>query len=170
MNNDELGLLADPTFEQYFLVSPEKLTLIFDAAGIRPEDKVLEVGAGAGTVARHMPPCQSLTVVELDTRLTELLRQAVPHATVLQGDALRLVRELPHDVLIGNLPNVVTESLIDVLPGLPFRTAVLATGHTNFDHLRPTFEVSEVTTISGSDFTPPQPSVSRVVKLARRDG
>jgi hypothetical protein len=27
VNNDELSMLADPTFEQYFLVSPEKLGL-----------------------------------------------------------------------------------------------------------------------------------------------
>ncbi|WP_040925524.1 rRNA adenine N-6-methyltransferase family protein [Saccharomonospora marina] len=169
VNNDELSVLADPMFEQYFLVSPEKLTLLYEAAGIRPDDTVLEVGAGAGTVARNMPPCKSLTVVELDTRLIDTLRRQVPHATVIRGDALRLVRELRYDVLIGNLPNVVTEELVNVLPELPFRTAVLAAGqHTDFERLRETFDVNEVTTISGSDFTPPQPSVSRIVRLARR--
>jgi 16S rRNA A1518/A1519 N6-dimethyltransferase RsmA/KsgA/DIM1 with predicted DNA glycosylase/AP lyase activity len=130
---------------------------------------VLEVGAGAGTVARHTPPCKSLTVVELDTRLIETLRREVPKATVVQGDALRLVRQLPHDVLIGNLPNAVTESLIDVLPELSFRTAVLATGqHADFSRVRSTLDVSEVTTITGGDFSPPQPSVSRIVRVARR--
>lgn len=169
MNHDELSTLADPTFEQYFLVSSEKLDLIFQAAGIRPDDTVLEVGAGAGTVARHVPPCKSLTVVELDTRLIATLRREVPRAKVVQGDALRLVRELPHDVLIGNLPNVVTESLINVLPELSFRTAVLAAGqHTDFSSIRGAFEISEVTTITGDDFIPPQPSVSRIVRLAKR--
>ncbi len=109
-------------------------------------------------------------MVELATLLIDMLRRQVPRAAVIQGDALRLVRELPYGVLIGNLPNVVTESLVDVLPGLSFRTAVLTAGqHTNFDRLRETFEASEVTTISGNDFTPPQPSVSRIVRLARRD-
>ncbi|PXY17879.1 hypothetical protein BAY59_35415 [Prauserella coralliicola] len=116
-----------------------------------------------------MPPCKSLTVVELDKRLIETLRQEVPRATVVQGDALQLVRELPHDVLIGNLPNVVTESLMDVLPELSFRTAVLAVGLcANLDRLHETFDVTEVTAISGSDFAPPQPSVSRIVKVVRR--
>ncbi|WP_199430845.1 rRNA adenine N-6-methyltransferase family protein [Qaidamihabitans albus] len=170
MNNDELSVLADPMFEQYFLISREKLTLLFEAAGIRPDDTVLEVGAGAGTVARNMPPCKSLTVAELDTRLIDTLRRQVPHATVVQGDALRLVKELPYDVLIGNLPNVVTEELVDVLPELTFRTAVLAAGqHTDFDRLRDTFDITEVTTITGSDFAPPQPSVSRIVRLVRRN-
>jgi 16S rRNA A1518/A1519 N6-dimethyltransferase RsmA/KsgA/DIM1 with predicted DNA glycosylase/AP lyase activity len=108
-------------------------------------------------------------VVELDTRLIETLRREVPKATVVQGDALRLVRQLPHDVLIGNLPNAVTESLIDVLPELSFRTAVLATGqHADFSRVRSTLDVSEVTTITGGDFSPPQPSVSRIVRVARR--
>ncbi|QRP46908.1 rRNA adenine N-6-methyltransferase family protein [Amycolatopsis sp. FDAARGOS 1241] len=169
MNHDELTTLADPKFEQHFLVSPEKLRLLFDAAGIRPDDAVLEVGAGAGTVASHMPPCKSLTVVELDTRLIETLRREVPRAKVVQGDALRLVQRLPHDVLIGNLPNVVTEALIDILPGLSFRTAVLAAGRrTDFSRLSSMFDVAEVMTISGDDFRPPQPSVSRVVRLARK--
>ncbi|NKQ54421.1 hypothetical protein HFP15_16190 [Amycolatopsis sp. K13G38] len=169
MNHDELSALADPTFEQYFLVSPEKLQMLFDAAGIRPDDSVLEVGAGAGTVARHMPPCRTLTVVELDSRLIDTLRHEVPQATVVQGNALQIVPLIPHDVLIGNLPNVVTEALIDILPELPFRTAVLAAGrHTDFSRLQSTFDVSEVTTISGEDFRPPQPSVSRIVRVARR--
>ncbi|GAA1208930.1 rRNA adenine N-6-methyltransferase family protein [Prauserella alba] len=169
MNRDELHALADPAFEQYFLVSTSKLNLLFAAADIRPSDAVLEVGAGAGTVARNMPPCASLTVVELDTRLIDALRREVPHADVLQGDALQIAQELHYDVLIGNLPNVVTESLIDLLPQLSFRTAVLATGqHSDFSRLPPEFTVSEVTTITGDDFSPPQPSVSRIVRVARR--
>jgi 16S rRNA A1518/A1519 N6-dimethyltransferase RsmA/KsgA/DIM1 with predicted DNA glycosylase/AP lyase activity len=164
----ELSALADPAFQQYFLVSPEKLEMIFTAADIRPGDRVLEVGAGVGTVARHMPPCRSLTVVELDQRLIPRLKANVPHANVLQGDALSLVREIPFDVLIGNLPNYVTERLIDILDGLQFRTAVLAVGaSTRFGHLPSIFTITEVTTISGDDFRPSQPSVSRIVKISR---
>ncbi|WP_431910611.1 rRNA adenine N-6-methyltransferase family protein [Amycolatopsis thermoflava] len=168
MNDEKLRSLADPEFEQYFLVSPEKLSLLLSAADIQPDDRVLEVGAGAGTVARTLPSCKSLTLVELDDRLIEILREAVPHAQVIQGDALRLVHELPFDVLIGNLPNIVTESLIDTLPSLSFRTAVLAVGQSaNLDRLRGSYTVTEVTTISGDDFRPSQPSVSRIVKVAR---
>ncbi|MCP2238667.1 rRNA adenine N-6-methyltransferase family protein [Prauserella halophila] len=168
-NRDELHALADPALEQHFLVSPDKLTMLVDAAGIRPSDTVLEVGAGAGTVARAMPPCAGLTVVELDPRLLEALRRAVPHAHIRQGDALQLVHELRYDVLIGSLPDVVTESLIDLLPQLSFRTAVLATGRdSDFGRLPPEFTVTEITRIGGDDFSPPQPSMSRIVRVARR--
>jgi 16S rRNA A1518/A1519 N6-dimethyltransferase RsmA/KsgA/DIM1 with predicted DNA glycosylase/AP lyase activity len=165
----EIATYADPELEQHFLVSDEKLSKLIAAAEIHPTDNVVEVGAGIGTVARVLPPCASLTIIEVDDRLTEFLHQNVPHAKVLQGDALELIQKVPCDVLIGNLPNTVTESLLTVLPRLSFRTAILAVGEsTALDQLSPTFTWSEVTRITGNDFLPPQQSVSRVVKVTRR--
>ena len=70
------------------------------------------------------------------------------------------------DVLIGNLPNTVTESLLKLMPGLTFRVAVLAVGEsTDLDQLGPHFSWSEVTRITGDDFVPPQLSVSRIVRV-----
>jgi 16S rRNA A1518/A1519 N6-dimethyltransferase RsmA/KsgA/DIM1 with predicted DNA glycosylase/AP lyase activity len=103
-SNEEIAALADPQLYQHFLVSAEKLSKLVAAAGVRPADDVLEVGAGIGTVARTLPRSRSLTLVEFDERLIGLLRQNVPHATVVQGDALEMVRGIPFDVLIGNLP------------------------------------------------------------------
>jgi protein-L-isoaspartate O-methyltransferase len=169
MNSDrEISALADPNFEQYFLVSADKLAKLIAAAGIRPTDDVLEVGAGIGTVARALPKSRSLTVAELDKRLIGFLRQNVPHAKVLQGDALEIIQKVSFDVLIGNLPNAVTESLLELVPGLSFRTAILAIGEsTDLDQLGCAFSWSEVTRIAGDDFLPPQPSVSRIVKVIR---
>lgn len=168
VDDEELSLLADPAFEQYFLVSPDKLSLLFRAADIHPDDRVVEVGAGAGTVARHMPPCKTLTVIEFDRRLIDILRANAPNANVIHGEALDLVQRVPFDVLIGNLPNVITESLIEMLPNLSFRTAVLAVGeNAKLDRLPTDFEIAEVTTISGEDFRPSQPTVSRIVKVTR---
>ena len=65
----EMAAHADPKFGQHFLVSADKLSMLVAAAGIRPTDEVLEVGAGIGTVARELPQSRSLTVAELDERL-----------------------------------------------------------------------------------------------------
>jgi 16S rRNA A1518/A1519 N6-dimethyltransferase RsmA/KsgA/DIM1 with predicted DNA glycosylase/AP lyase activity len=173
LSDQEIAALADPHLGQHFLVSAEKLSLLVAAAGIRPTDDVLEVGAGIGTVARVLPPCRSLTVVELDPRLISFLRRKVPHAKVLHGDALEIIRDASFDVLIGNLPHAVTESLLKVLPGLSFRTAVMAVSDSSdLGQLAPAFSVSEVTRVTGDDFVPPQPSVSHVVKVvpARQPG
>lgn len=168
--NREIAMNADPTLEQFFLVSEEKLSKLIAAAQIRPTDSVVEVGAGIGTVARVLPPAASLTVIELDDRLIEFLRENVPHARILQGDALKLIQEVSCDVLISNLPTRVTESLIALLPRLSFRTAVLAVGEsTDLNQLGPEFTWHEVTTITGDDFVPPQSSVSRIVKVRRRN-
>ncbi|MDQ1289913.1 MAG: rRNA (adenine1518-N6/adenine1519-N6)-dimethyltransferase, partial [Actinomycetota bacterium] len=149
-NDDTLDGLSDPVLEQYFLVSDEKIRLIMDAAGVRQDDRVVELGAGAGTVARRIPRCGSLTVIELDARLTGFLQENAPGANVIQGDALVEVQRIPCDVLISNLPDLVTESLINILPRLSFRTAVLAVGEeSGVARLLPEFDVSEVTTIYG---------------------
>lgn len=165
-NNHEMAALAAPEFAQHFLTSPVKLAKMATAAGIRPTDNVLEIGAGIGTVARALPECRSLTTVELDERLISFLRQNVPHAKVLQGNALEIVQRLSFDILISNLPHTVTESLIKLIPGLSFRTAVLAVGEsTNLDSLAYGFSWSEVTKITGKDLSPPQLSVSRIIKV-----
>lgn len=163
----EIAAYADPQLEQHFLISADKLSKLIAAAGIRPTDDVVEVGAGIGTVARQLPPCRSLTVVEFDERLIDFLRENVPHAKVLQGDALQIIKNISFDVLIGNLPNAVTNSLLALLPSLSFRTAVLAVGESaDLDHLGDSYSWSEVTTITGDDFVPPQPTVSRIVRVS----
>lgn len=172
MHSDrEMAARADPQLAQYFLVSAEKLSKLIAAAGIRPTDAVLEVGAGIGTVARALPKSRSLTLVEFDKRFIELLRQNVPHANVVQGDALEIIGQFSFDVLIGNLPHRVTESLLKLMPSLSFRTAVLSVGEsTNLDQLGSAFSWSEVTRITGDDFLPPQPSVSRIVRVIPASG
>jgi 16S rRNA A1518/A1519 N6-dimethyltransferase RsmA/KsgA/DIM1 with predicted DNA glycosylase/AP lyase activity len=162
----EIAARADPLLAQHFLVSPEKLAKFVAAAGIRPADEVLEIGAGIGTVTRTLPECRSLTVVELDERLTGFLRKNVPHATVIQGDALDVIQQLSFDVLIGNLPHAVTEILLGILPRLSFRVAVLSTGAaTDLDMLGSGFSWSEVTRTTGDDFLPPQSTVSRIIRV-----
>jgi hypothetical protein len=166
----EIATFADPNLDQHFLVSDEKLSKLIDAAQISSTDNVVEIGAGIGTVARVLPSGASLTVIEIDNRLTKFLQENVPHARILQGDALKLLQEIPCDVLISNMPTKVTESLITLLPRLSFRTAVLAVGEsTDLNQLGPAFTWSEVTRITGNDFVPPQSSVSRIVRVSRKD-
>ncbi len=167
---EEARKLANPDLDQYFLFSPEKLALLVEAAGIQPTDDVVEVGAGIGSVARVLPPSASLTLVELDTRFSDLLSRNVPHATIMHGDALELLPQLPCDVLISNMPREPTERLLRILSELPsIRTAIIATGVApDLAGVQTSFRTSVVTEISGDDFRPPQPAVSRLVCLSRR--
>jgi 16S rRNA A1518/A1519 N6-dimethyltransferase RsmA/KsgA/DIM1 with predicted DNA glycosylase/AP lyase activity len=162
----EIAAQADPALGQHFLVSAEKLAELVSAAGIRVTDDVLEVGAGIGTVARELPRSRSLAVVEFDSRLISFLQRNVPRARVIHGDALDLVGAISFDVLIGNLPHRVTESLIEILPSLSFRTAVLSVGESlDLHRLGRGFSWSEVTSATGDDFLPPQAALSRIVRI-----
>jgi 16S rRNA A1518/A1519 N6-dimethyltransferase RsmA/KsgA/DIM1 with predicted DNA glycosylase/AP lyase activity len=167
----EIAVQADPALGQYFLVSAEKLAKLVSAADIRPADDVLEVGAGIGTVARTLPGSKSLTLVEFDSRLLGTLRQNVPHAHVIHGDALEIIRAMPFDVLIGNLPHRVTDSLLAIMPALSFRTAVLSVSESaDLGQLGAGLAWSEVVRTSGDDFIPPQPGVSRIIKVVPASG
>lgn len=169
MELDDVEQLADPALDQYFLSSPQKLALLVEAAAIRPTDDVVEVGAGIGSVARMLPPSASLTLVEIDDRLSAKLRQNAPHAAILHQDALELLPKMPCDVLISNMPRKPTSELLRMLPSLAVRTAVVATGeHPDLSEVDEHFRSEVIAEISGDDFRPPQPSTSLLVKLSRR--
>ncbi len=168
VTEDEIIELADAAHDQYFLTAPAKLSLLIDAAAIHITDHVVEVGAGIGTVARQLPPSASLTLIELDARFSDILQANVPTARVMQGDALTLLRDIRCDVLVSNLPASITESLIDLLPALKPRTAIMAVGEdTILERLKPQFTYEVIATIGGDDFQPPQPVQSRLVKVTR---
>lgn len=126
MTPDELAAFAETTNGQYFLTNPTKLRRIVAAADIRPTDRVIEIGAGAGTVAASLPKCD-LTVVETDPRTIAILQAELPHARVIQADGIELLRsgKITCDVLLSNLPWHVTEQLVTILPTLNIRRAVV---------------------------------------------
>ena len=61
--------------------------------------------------------------------------------------------------------------MLKLMPSLSFRTAILAVGEsTDLDQLGHAFSWSEVTRITRDDFLPPQPSVSRIVRIVHASG
>ena len=79
--------------DQHFLYNPNKIDAVIHAAGIEACDRVAELGAGVGSVARRTPPCV-LVLVDLDTELASILRQAFPPpVVVLQEDALAVLEK-----------------------------------------------------------------------------
>lgn len=133
----EVGLHPKPRHGQNFLIDLNLLRLLLDAAQLGPEDVVLEVGAGTGSLTVQMAPLvASVVSVEIDPQMHQLASEsAVEHDNVrlLQLDALKnknklspvlldaLREELAVDArrrlkLVANLPyNVATPVISNLL-------------------------------------------------------
>jgi 16S rRNA (adenine1518-N6/adenine1519-N6)-dimethyltransferase len=127
----QLGLRPTKTLGQNFLHDANTIRRIVRTAGLRPEDAVLEIGPGLGSLTLGLlPEAAHVTAVEIDPRLARLLPTTVAarlpeHAarlTVVEADALRLteVPGPPPTALVANLPyNVAVPVLLHLLELLP---------------------------------------------------
>jgi len=92
-----------------------------------PDEYVVELGAGTGTVTKTLLdsgiPAERLFVVEIDPDLCAFLRREVPQAQVIQGDATRLHSLLPPEVA-GKVRTVVSGIPMVTLP-LPIQSRMI---------------------------------------------
>jgi len=105
---------------QNFLIDSGVRDEIAKQAGLSPEDEVLEVGAGVGTLTVALAPrCRRVVAVELDGRLIPALRESlagIENVEVVRTDILRFnVRSAFPDgkeIVAGNIPYNLTGALI----------------------------------------------------------
>jgi 16S rRNA (adenine1518-N6/adenine1519-N6)-dimethyltransferase len=126
----QLGIRPTKTLGQNF-VDPGTVRRIVRAAQVSPDDVVVEVGPGLGSLTLALlPHVRHVTAVEIDPRLAEALPGTVAdHAPayahrlrVVTADALRIT-ELPDPqptALVANLPyNVAVPVVLHLLNLLP---------------------------------------------------
>jgi len=119
------GLAPSRALGQNFVVDPNTVRRIAWLAGVGPGDRVVEIGAGLGSLTLALADTGAdVTAVELDTRLVPILRDVVPPTVrVVEGDARRLdwdeLLDGPAE-LVANLPyNVATPLVLDLLAKVP---------------------------------------------------
>jgi 16S rRNA (adenine1518-N6/adenine1519-N6)-dimethyltransferase len=111
---------------QHFLFDHGILTRIVDALDPRPEETILEIGPGPGTLTEHLVGRASrVLAIEKDRQLTPQLRDRFPQVELVEGDALTsdwhgLIGPGPFSIA-GNIPYNITSPLIDkaLLPRRP---------------------------------------------------
>jgi 16S rRNA (adenine1518-N6/adenine1519-N6)-dimethyltransferase len=122
----ELGLRPRKALGQNFVIKQRVLHQILAAADVGPEDKVLEIGAGLGTLTRALAEkAQRVLAVEIDMRLVELLRHrlaAFSNTEIVQGDilALNIGQVLRQDLgqestpykVVANIPYYITSAVL----------------------------------------------------------
>ncbi len=104
---------------QNFLIDPAALGRIVRAAELSPDDAVLEVGAGLGTLTRPLAErAGEVIAVELDDQLVDILHERLddlPNVRILHGDILRLpdlgLAHLGYK-LVANLPYYITSAVL----------------------------------------------------------
>lgn len=117
---DRFGLRMNKKLGQNFLVNHAVVQSIADAAVLKENDPVLEIGPGIGTLTQALAETgAAVTAVELDTHLLPVLEKTLehyPNVRVVQGDILRtdileLMGHRPFTVC-ANLPYYITTPII----------------------------------------------------------
>jgi 16S rRNA (adenine1518-N6/adenine1519-N6)-dimethyltransferase len=127
-----LGIHPKKGLGQNFLVDPAHRARIVAAAGLTPDDTVLEVGPGPGVLTELIAAQAGRVIaVELDDRLIPYLRERFtdqPHVSIVHGDILKL--DIGYWVLgIGRAQYPIPNTQYKVVANLPYYITSAAIRH-----------------------------------------
>jgi 16S rRNA (adenine1518-N6/adenine1519-N6)-dimethyltransferase len=121
-----LGMTPTKRLGQNFVHDPNTVRRIVAAADLRPDDVVLEVGPGLGSLTLGLiGTARHVHAVEIDPVLAEQLPETARHAdnlTVHTADALKItaIEDPQPTALVANLPyNVAVPVVLHLLATLP---------------------------------------------------
>ena len=118
------GFRFQKKFGQNFLIDPHVLDKIVAAAEIRPEDFVIEIGPGIGTLTQYLAyQAREVCAVEIDSNLLPILEDTlsdwdnvtVIHQDILKLDLAALLKEKNQGrpaKIVANLPYYITTPII----------------------------------------------------------
>ncbi len=122
------GLKARKGLGQHFLIDGEVMEAVVAAAGLTPDDTVIEVGPGLGIMTDELAKQAGWVIaIELDNKLAAILRKTLAHDNIvilnedvlgtdpkalLQGRAPDVPRALSPYKVVANLPYYITSHVL----------------------------------------------------------
>ena len=116
--------LAKKSLGQHWLRDQAALQQIAESANLKPDDVVLEVGPGPGTLTKLLVArVKKVIAVELDHNLAVQLPQRLPSSNlkVVEADILKFnLTKLPQDYkVVANIPYYLTAKLLRIFTEAP---------------------------------------------------
>jgi 23S rRNA (adenine-N6)-dimethyltransferase len=175
-------------YSQNFLTDPRLVGHLIEAAGIGPDDLVLEIGPGRGIITEQLARrCRRVLAVEIDPALARRLAQrfaADPRVEVRTADVLDCTLPAERYRVFANIPFNRTAAIIGRLTGaarapddqclIVQREAAARFCGRPVTTLRslllaPWFESSVLVALRRSDFSPPPAVETVLLRIARRE-
>jgi 16S rRNA (adenine1518-N6/adenine1519-N6)-dimethyltransferase len=129
---NQYGIAPKKSLGQNFLFDDQILAQITEAAEIGPEELVLEIGPGIGTLTKHLSVnSRRVIAVEIDGRFLPILRDQLDHydnVEVVQADILELaLQDYVADgfKVVANIPYYITGALLRHILSADCRPAMI---------------------------------------------
>lgn len=116
---EKLGLKPDKDYGQNYLLEPSICENIINLLDVQPDENVLEIGPGIGSLSHFLVQHQSSSIdlVDIDERMIHFLKNVYnkPNINLILND-IRKHDVSKYEKIVGNLPyNITTETIIYLL-------------------------------------------------------
>jgi 16S rRNA (adenine1518-N6/adenine1519-N6)-dimethyltransferase len=166
--------------DQHFLIDENTLAKIVETAQIKPDDIILEIGAGKGALTLELAKNSGKVIaIELDEEFRTFLDKMPANVEVRYGNALELIDQITFNKIVANIPYNITEPLFGKLLKTRVETVVLLIGKNFYNILMGKdskwsviipvfFDVTKVANVPNWFFEPMPRTDSVVVALKKR--
>jgi len=118
----EYKTFAQKKLGQHFLINQDTLSDIIDASELKPDETVLEIGPGLGTLTRALSPCANkIVAVEKDLdmiKIFQAINSDLSNIQIVRGNILMLNNSFFEEYLstsykvVANLPYYLTSAIL----------------------------------------------------------
>ena len=108
-------LLANKSLGQNFLTNPDIAKQIVDKLEVNDDDKVLEIGAGLGSLSYFLVNKGQVDLIDIDERMLQFLNEKFSKCENVKIRRQNILKEdlSSYTKIIGNLPYYITSGIIE---------------------------------------------------------